>query len=168
MSEIVEEEPEPLPLREYGINLGTGLAYDGLLSNDYAQQEEAEITPEMRIQEKRDVWRLTEYVNELLPSKIDSTIQYGDAFLRRRLSEPDEKILYFFKEQQNDRPYCRSWAQGDDRVNFCLEEVRHEPAIDVLEHIMKSFEGMETSKTSSSRSTLRFGSYVLAKLLHSS
>ena len=158
MSEIVvEEEPDPLPLREYVGNPQMPVAYDSLLSNYYVGEAELSITPEIRQQEEYDLRLLTEYADRILFQGGDMTITSGSAQLRRRHFE-DGSDFYFLV----DGTYCRSWIKGGKRVNWCVEELRHEPAKDVFLYLKRTFD--EVEMTSSSRGTL-LGRKVLAKLL---
>ena len=173
-----EEEPEPLSrgLKEF-INISivrAGRMDDyRLLAHYHTLQQEYEQAQEER-REAREVASLSVHADAFFrlyePSgdRFDQTITNGEATLRRRqaISERDGridiKIQYFFNDQRNDKNYCRTWTNASERINWCPDEKRHEPATGVREHLDDAFPPVTMRMRLEPK---RFGKVVVPRVL---
>lgn len=172
MSElIIEDDPDPLSgsINGYRINLETGKAYDGYeLSRYYRETEQQQA-------ERRDVIHLSMVADRILDNyhgagEPDDKRVYneaGDIFLRRRrfVRSVDNGgtfnfSMYFFIDRSNGQDYCRSWWSEAGKVNWCAQEKRVEPAVDVTARLEVAFPQRDDDSSRLSR----FGSGVLARL----
>jgi len=140
MSEFLADE-DPEPQSRYPVNYETGLAYEGYDLSDYYAA----------LQEKEAVGRLSVTVDAVLKrykhedDGSDCYLKTDEHMLRRRMIPREvegrviERAAYWFVDRREDTDYCRSWSIDGDEVNWCHNEERHEPAADVMEHILQVF-----------------------------
>lgn len=163
MSEIVvEDDPEPLS-GTYPINLETGLSFDGYdLAEDLARQED-----------KTEIVKLSLEADAILAragyglGEEDVQVVEHPHHLRRRIRIYNDgehfRTLktYFYIDSSQDPRYCRQWTNESERINYCLDEQRHERAFFVRAHLESGFPEPEEAPIA----PRRLGKRVLAKLL---
>lgn len=169
---IIDDDPDPLSgsINGYRINLETGKAYDGYeLSRYYRETEEQQA-------ERRNVMQLSVVANRILDeyeAKGDADDKHvynaaGDIFLRRRRFSRTiqnggtlDFAMYFFIDRSNGQDYCRSWWSEAGKVNWCAQEKRVEPAIDVTARLEEAFPSIDQLPAK----RRRFGGGVLARVV---
>lgn len=133
MSELqIDDDPDPQPSRrEYPINWETGLAFD---DHDLVAE----------LAEREGVYRLTVYADRVIESELGE----GETTKRRlvtddaqlyRTSTPSGAKLYAFYDTLEDSRRCRAWKSGDSGVSWCENELRYEPANEVLARLESVF-----------------------------
>ncbi len=164
MSEIVvEEDPEPLS-GIYPINLETGLSFDGYdLADDLARQEDRTEVVKLSLEADAILARAGHGLNE-----EDVVVEESTQRLRRRVKiyRDGEHMrtlkTYFYIDSSQEPRYCRQWTNESERINYCLNEQRHERAFFVRQKLEGAFAEPEIEPNLSRQ----LGARVLAKLLH--
>jgi hypothetical protein len=165
MSEVVvDEDPEPLSGGDYNINLETGLAFEGYdLADDLARQEDRTEVVKLSLEADAILARAGYGLNE-----DDVQVEENSHRLRRRIRtyEDGEHFrtlkTYFYIDSSQEPKYCRQWTNESERVNYCLNELRHERAYFVRAHVEVGLNVPEEIQIVQQQ----LGKRVLAKLLH--
>ena len=165
MSEIVvEEDPEPLSVNGYPVNIETGLAFDGYdLADDLALQEDRAEVVKLSLEADAILARAGHGLED-----EDVQVEEGRHRLRRRIRTYDDgehlRTLksYFYIDSSQKPRYCRQWTNESEKINYCLNEQRHERAYFVRTHLETGLNRAEETESTQRRLGVR----VLAKLLH--